>query len=127
MASPIDSKLIQIPNAEVRIIDIRGSTLVSNTSQDIMNAITTGLSTHSVPFTDPRLVRKGEQPSTKLLRSLPTMLLYDDKGLDIFDQITYDKDYYLTKAEIDILIKYSRDMVRDYVKDGSVLIELGAG
>ena len=104
-------------NSEVKIIDIRGSTKVSNTNQDLINAITKGLSNHSVPFTDPRLVRKGDTPETVLLRSLPTMLLYDDKGLDIFDQITYEKDYYLTRAEIDILMNYSRQMVCDYVRD----------
>ena len=92
-----------------------------------MNAIMKGLSSNSVPFTDPRKLRKGEKPETILLRSLPTMLLYDDHGLDIFDKITYDKDYYLTKAEIDILLNNSRGIVRDYVKDGAVLIELGAG
>lgn len=55
------------------------------------------------------------------------MLLYDDKGLDIFDKITYDKDYYLTNAEIDILKTNARDMVEHYVQEGSVLVELGAG
>ncbi|KAJ3330578.1 hypothetical protein HDU91_003537, partial [Kappamyces sp. JEL0680] len=107
-------------NPAVKIIDIRGSTAVSNTDHDMLNAIVQGISTHSVPFTDSRMTRQGLVPSTVLLRSLPTMILYDDRGLDIFDKITYDKDYYLTNAEIDILRSHSRDMIRDYVQDGAV-------
>lgn len=55
------------------------------------------------------------------------MVLYDDKGLEIFDKITYHEDYYLTNAEIDILQTYSSEMVKSYVQDGDVLIELGSG
>lgn len=35
---------------------------------------------------------------TLLLRSVPTILLYDDAGLELFDQITYLEEYYLTNA-----------------------------
>ncbi|KAJ3253699.1 hypothetical protein HK103_000357 [Boothiomyces macroporosus] len=55
------------------------------------------------------------------------MILYDDKGLEIFDKITYDKDYYLTNAEIEVLQNNSDELVGKYVKDGDVLVELGAG
>ncbi|KAJ2742094.1 hypothetical protein GGI20_004723, partial [Coemansia sp. BCRC 34301] len=34
-------------------------------------------------------------------RSLPTLLLYDNAGLDLFDRITYLPEYYLTDCEID--------------------------
>lgn len=60
------------------------------------------------------------------VRSLPTLILYDDKGLDLFDKITYTDDYYLTNCEIDIFKRYGAEMT-DYVTDGSILVELGVG
>ena len=55
------------------------------------------------------------------------MLLYSDAGLDIFDRITYNPDYYLTNAEIDIFERYSTLLVSNYIQDGHVMIELGCG
>ena len=89
------------------IIDIRGKAAESNTLEHLQRRIAQCL---------------ARQP-----KSIPTMVLYDDKGLEIFDQITYCKDYYLTDAEIDILKPQSSELVRDHVKEGSVLIELGCG
>jgi len=57
---------------------------------------------------------------------IPTIVLYDDLGLQYFDQITYLEEYYLTKAEIDIL-KTNIDQIIDYISDGSSIIELGSG
>ncbi|KAJ3269212.1 hypothetical protein HDV01_001691 [Terramyces sp. JEL0728] len=91
------------------------------------NAIINCISKINIPFTDSRVIRQGGNPTTALLRSLPTMILYDDKGLEIFDKITYDRDYYLTNAEIEVLQNNSDELVEKYVKDGDVLIELGAG
>lgn len=60
-------------------------------------------------------------------KSIPTYILYDKKGLQLFDQITQlDDEYYLTGAELDILIRRSDEMV-DRLQDGSVIFELGAG
>jgi L-histidine Nalpha-methyltransferase / hercynylcysteine S-oxide synthase len=112
---------------KVQIIDIRGSTILSNTDENMLQAIVSGISNLSVPFEDARAIRKGLKPTKILLRSLPTMILYNDKGLEIFDQLTYNEDYYLTNAEIDILKRNSADIIRDYVSNGAVLIELGAG
>ncbi|KAJ3267583.1 hypothetical protein HDV01_004732, partial [Terramyces sp. JEL0728] len=111
----------------MQIKDIRGSTNVSNTEVDMKNAIIKSISKINIPFTDSRVARQGGNPTTALLRSLPTMILYDDKGLEIFDKITYDRDYYLTNAEIEVLQNNSDELVEKYVKDGDVLIELGAG
>ncbi|KAJ3267584.1 hypothetical protein HDV01_004733, partial [Terramyces sp. JEL0728] len=111
----------------LEIKDIRGSTNVSNTEVDMKNAIIKSISKINIPFTDSRVARQGGNPTTALLRSLPTMILYDDKGLEIFDKITYDRDYYLTNAEIEVLQNNSDELVEKYVKDGDVLIELGAG
>jgi hypothetical protein len=58
---------------------------------------------------------------------IPTYILYDKKGLQLFDQITQlDDEYYLTGAELDILQTKSDDIV-DRLQNGSVIFELGAG
>ena len=57
---------------------------------------------------------------------IPTIVLYDDKGLQLFEQITYLDEYYLTKAEIDILETNSQQII-DYISDGGSIIELGVG
>ncbi|KAJ3037093.1 hypothetical protein HK097_003606 [Rhizophlyctis rosea] len=55
------------------------------------------------------------------------MVLYDDKGLEIFDKITYNEDYYLTDAEMNIFERFGEEMAKEYVQDGDVLVELGCG
>lgn len=64
------------------------------------------------------------QPKSK--KSIPTYVLYDTLGLQLFDQITYLDEYYLTDCEADILEKHA-DQLADRVKNGTVIIELGAG
>jgi uncharacterized SAM-dependent methyltransferase len=61
------------------------------------------------------------------LRSIPTLVLYDDNGLEIFDKITYIPEYYLTNAEMDIFKEYSDEIVENYIKDGTIIVELGVG
>ncbi|KAJ1943827.1 hypothetical protein GGF37_002475 [Kickxella alabastrina] len=59
-------------------------------------------------------------------RSLPTVLLYDDKGLNLFDRITYVPEYYLAECEIDVLKTSTREIVGEIPNDSDV-IELGCG
>ncbi|KAI8324090.1 hypothetical protein GQ54DRAFT_296376, partial [Martensiomyces pterosporus] len=59
-------------------------------------------------------------------RSLPTLLLYDDHGLDLFDHITYLPEYYLTDCEIEVL-KTNMDAIVAEIPDNSDVIELGCG
>ncbi|KAJ1566719.1 hypothetical protein HK405_008709 [Cladochytrium tenue] len=66
-------------------------------------------------------------PGATLLRSIPTLVLYDDRGLELFDEITYLDEYYLTAAEIDVFARWADEMMRTCVSDGGVLIELGVG
>lgn len=71
------------------------------------------------------------QPSGK--RTLPTLLLYDERGLRIYDAITTDADeYYLFPTEEAILREKGAEIVRVMhgkrgVVDGEVVLELGAG
>ncbi|KAI7866528.1 hypothetical protein BDF14DRAFT_1743578 [Spinellus fusiger] len=59
-------------------------------------------------------------------KSIPTFVLYDNRGLRLFDEITYQPEYYLTNAEINILEKQANALA-DRLQQGSVLIELGSG
>ncbi|KAK4466152.1 hypothetical protein QBC42DRAFT_89948 [Cladorrhinum samala] len=59
-------------------------------------------------------------------RRLPTLLLYDERGLQLFEKITYLEEYYLTNDEIEILKSSSAEIVKG-IPSGSMLIELGSG
>ncbi|UNI16639.1 Ergothioneine biosynthesis protein 1 [Purpureocillium takamizusanense] len=59
-------------------------------------------------------------------RSLPTLLLYDAKGLQLFEDITYLDEYYLTNYEIELLKRSSAELASK-IPAGSMVIELGSG
>ncbi|KAI6034926.1 histidine-specific methyltransferase [Pisolithus orientalis] len=59
-------------------------------------------------------------------KELPNLLLYNEEGLRLFEQITYQPDYYLTGLEIDILSRHAHQIANS-VPDGAILLELGAG
>ena len=67
-------------------------------------------------------------------KHLPTMLLYDEKGLRLYDDITTEvPEYYLFGAEEEILKNHAGDIVRamhhgeDIPSPDEVVVELGAG
>ena len=43
-------------------------------------------------------IREKLNPGGGQERKLPTLLLYDEKGLQLFEEITYLEEYYLTNA-----------------------------
>ncbi|CAI4216969.1 unnamed protein product [Parascedosporium putredinis] len=75
-------------------------------------------------------------------RKLPTLLLYNEKGLQLFEevntsptahspsirrgQITYLEEYYLTNYEIDVLKQSAQD-IASRIPKGAMIIELGSG
>ena len=59
-------------------------------------------------------------------KELPTLLLYDEKGLKLFEDITYLDEYYLTGTEIKVLERHASDIAAEVPSD-SVLLELGSG
>ncbi|GJC94227.1 DUF323 domain protein [Colletotrichum higginsianum] len=59
-------------------------------------------------------------------RRLPTLLLYNERGLQLFEDITYLDEYYLTNNEIEVLEKNSREIAQN-IAPGSMVIELGSG
>jgi L-histidine Nalpha-methyltransferase / hercynylcysteine S-oxide synthase len=68
-------------------------------------------------------------------KSLPTLLLYDERGLRFYDDITTEApEYYLFGAEEDILKNYANEIVQimharvqGKVDTEEVVLELGAG
>jgi len=58
-------------------------------------------------------------------RTIPPRWLYDDRGSELFDQITRLPEYYPTEAERDILTRHSA-MIAE-VSGATTVIELGSG
>ena len=71
-------------------------------------------------------MRRKLRPRNGKEKKMPTLLLYDEKGLKLFEEITYLEEYYLTKAEIEVLEKYA-DHIVERIQSGSQVIELGSG
>ncbi|KAI8593985.1 histidine-specific methyltransferase [Geranomyces variabilis] len=101
--------------AAAAVVDLRGSTALSNTDANLRSSIVNAFTAKNVQY-------NGRQ-----IRSLPTMILYSARGLEIYDKITYLKEYYLMEAELHILAKHATDFVAKVVRNGSVLVELGCG
>ena len=57
---------------------------------------------------------------------IPFELLYDERGLQLFENITYHDDYYPSKTELEI-IKENADRIASSFQDGSIIVELGSG
>lgn len=67
-------------------------------------------------------------------KCIPTMLLYDERGLRLYDDITTEaEEYYLFSAEEEILRTKADEIVRtmhhgdEEVYTDEVVLELGAG
>lgn len=71
-------------------------------------------------------------------KSLPTVLLYNERGLRLYDKISTDApEYYLFGAEEEILRRHASEIVRimqnrplasdEGILSSQVLLELGAG
>ncbi|KAI0836045.1 histidine-specific methyltransferase [Hypoxylon sp. FL0890] len=59
-------------------------------------------------------------------RYLPSVLLWDEVGLNIYSKIMRSEDYYLTRVEAELLRIHVEDIVES-IGDGGVIIELGSG
>lgn len=73
-----------------------------------------------------KLIISGLNPVNGEEKTLPTLLLYDDDGLRLFEEITYLDEYYLTEEEIAILGTYAHQ-IAERIPDGSNIVELGSG
>lgn len=59
-------------------------------------------------------------------KHLPAKYFYDERGSDLFEQITRLDEYYLTNCEKEILQSNSKE-ISDYIGPDVMLIELGSG
>ncbi|KAK7986968.1 hypothetical protein PG988_001956 [Apiospora saccharicola] len=59
-------------------------------------------------------------------RSLPSLLLWNERGLKLFEEVTYVPEYYLTNTEIELLKAHSLELA-DRIEPGTILLELGSG
>lgn len=73
-------------------------------------------------------IRSGLGPVDGGEKSLPTLLLYNEEGLKLFEKITYLEEYYPTGQEIQVLERYA-DRIADRIapRSGSMIVELGSG
>ncbi|EME40669.1 hypothetical protein DOTSEDRAFT_74272 [Dothistroma septosporum NZE10] len=72
------------------------------------------------------LIKSGLSQPDGVEKNLPTLLLYDNKGLKLFEEITYLDQYYLTGQEIYVLERYA-DRIAERIPDGAMVVELGSG
>lgn len=105
MTSVLVNGLLTPGGDNSNIIDIRSDTAGIELKQEIL---------------------KGLHPKDGVTQSLPTLLLYDETGLRLFEDITYLDQYYLTNQEIFILEKYA-DRIAERIPDDSLIVELGSG
>ena len=59
-------------------------------------------------------------------KHLPTLLLYNEPGLKLFEDITFLDEYYLTNEEIGVLQEHA-DAIARSVPSEAILCELGSG
>ena len=67
-----------------------------------------------------------EQGLSGYPKSLPSKLFYDQRGSELFEDITRLPEYYLTRTELEILRERSRE-IASAAGPGVSVIELGAG
>lgn len=92
---------------------------------------------HDAPIIDIRdqtltplkdLISSGLRPEDGGEKRLPTLLLYNEKGLKLFEKITYLEEYYPTGQEIEVLERYAdRIAERIAVRPDTMVVELGSG
>lgn len=72
-----------------------------------------------------RMIKDVRSGLTAESKSLPSMYFYDDHGSALFEEITQLPEYYLTRAETEILDMYADDIIAAVHPDE--LVEIGAG
>lgn len=77
-------------------------------------------------LTVPPFALEVEQGLTGSPKSLPPKLFYDERGSELFEEITRLPEYYLTRTELAILRDHSRDILSS-AGHGVSIVELGAG
>lgn len=93
-----------------------------------MNSKTETSITIDVPITREDLGTLGQIVKTGLLanpRTLPSKLFYDERGSTLFEQICELPEYYQTRTEHQLLIRWADEIVA--LNGAEELVELGSG
>ena len=88
-------------------MDIKDSDIIHDEKKEFMHEILIGLS--------------------KTRKQIPSKYFYDDRGSELFNQITRHPDYYLTDCELEILNSYKHELSALLKNESFNLIELGPG
>ncbi|MFE6508757.1 L-histidine N(alpha)-methyltransferase [Nocardioides sp. NPDC057767] len=100
-------------------LDIDGRT---STSEGARSRITTLLTAEDLRQSLAEDARTGLSASPKWL---PPKYFYDQRGSELFEEITRLPEYYPTRTERALLTEYSQEIAED--SDAEVLVELGSG
>lgn len=82
------------------------------------------------PAARPRAHAFADDVRTGLARrpkTLSSTYFYDERGSQLFQQITEQEDYYLTRCEREILEDHGDDIARSLAGDPLQVVEIGAG
>ena len=93
-----------------------------------MNSQTDASITIDVPITRENPDTLGNIVKTGLLanpRTLPSKLFYDERGSTLFEQICELPEYYQTRTEHQLLIRWADEIVE--LSGAEELVELGSG
>ena len=85
------------------------------------------LATADYRLSQPELFRQDVLAGLSMRRkTLPCRWLYDERGSELFEQITRLEEYYPTRTETGIL-RQNAGEIAGFIRKGAVLIEYGAG
>jgi dimethylhistidine N-methyltransferase len=73
-----------------------------------------------------RMLRDVLQGLLSTEKSIPSKLLYDARGSELFEEICELDEYYLTRTELAIMEEHAPEMA-EYLGPGCLLIEYGSG
>lgn len=59
-------------------------------------------------------------------KMIPSLFLYDERGSELFEQITHLEEYYPTRTEIALLERYAKD-IASTISPGATIVEFGSG
>ena len=80
----------------------------------------------STPVVDRALLHEVLRGLRAEQKTLPPKLFYDEAGAGLFERITTLPEYYLTRAELEILREHAAD-IADLIGPRAALIEYGSG
>ena len=90
------------------------------------NSIPSNLEFHEYPIEGEDFIALVLQGLTKQQKELSPRFFYDQRGSDLFAEITRLPEYYLTQSEHEIL-RLNAPAIRDETRDQSIIIEPGSG